>query len=55
LIVADLPQTPTNRGANGLGFAREGFRALLSAGASPLDLRVGGQFRGERPAPFMPH
>jgi hypothetical protein len=47
LIAADLPQTPTNRGANGLGFAREGFRALLEAGASPLDLRVGGQFRGQ--------
>jgi hypothetical protein len=47
LIAADLPQTPTNRGPHGLGFAREGFRALLGGGTSPLDLRIGAQFRGE--------
>jgi hypothetical protein len=46
LIAADLPQTPTNRGPHGLGFAREGFRALLGGGMSPLDLRIGAQFRG---------
>jgi SAM-dependent methyltransferase len=45
LIAADLPQTPTNRHTNGLSFARDGFRALLSAGTSPLDLRVGAQFQ----------
>lgn len=47
LIAADLPQTLANRQAEGLGFAKEGFRALLSGGASPLDLRVGAQFRAE--------
>jgi SAM-dependent methyltransferase len=47
LIAADLPQTPTNRLADGLGFAKEGFRALLDARMSPLDLRVGAQFQGQ--------
>jgi len=47
LIAADLPQTPTNRRAEGLGFAKEGFRALLGARTSQLDLRVGGQFQGQ--------
>jgi SAM-dependent methyltransferase len=45
LIAADLPQTPTNRRADGLGFAKEGFRALLHGRLSPLDLRVGAQFQ----------
>lgn len=44
LIAADLPQTPANRRADGLGFAKEGFRALLKSRTSPLDLRIGGQF-----------
>jgi len=47
LIAADLPQTPANQRAEGLGFAKEGFRALLDARTSPLDLRVGEQFRGQ--------
>jgi SAM-dependent methyltransferase len=47
LVAADLPQRPTNRGADGLGFAKEGFRALLNARTSPLDLRVGAQFRSQ--------
>jgi SAM-dependent methyltransferase len=46
LVAADLPQTPANRLANGLGFAKEGFRALLDARTSPLDLRVGARFQG---------
>jgi hypothetical protein len=48
LIGSDLPQTPTNRGADGLGFAREGFRALLAGAVSPLDLRAGARFDGGR-------
>jgi SAM-dependent methyltransferase len=47
LIAAELPQTPANRRAEGLGFAKEGFRALLDARTSPLDLRIGGQFQGQ--------
>jgi hypothetical protein len=46
LIAAGLPQTPANRGPDNLGFAKEGFRALLTGGTSPLDLRIGAQFRG---------
>jgi hypothetical protein len=45
LVRANLPQTPTNRGAEGLGFIREGFRTLDSV--SHLDLRVGGRFQGD--------
>jgi hypothetical protein len=45
LIQADLPQTPTNRGTQGLGFTRAGFRALGSV--SHLDLRVGARFTGD--------
>jgi hypothetical protein len=47
LIAADLPQTPTNRQANGLGFAQHGLRALLGGNISSLDLRIGAQFRTE--------
>ena len=39
LLAADLPQSPTNRGFERLGFVREGFRQL--ADISHLDLRVG--------------
>ena len=47
LAKADLPQSPTNtRGGDRLGFAREGFRALLGDLLSPLDLRVGALFSG---------
>ncbi|MGO9060948.1 MAG: methyltransferase type 12, partial [Candidatus Binataceae bacterium] len=48
LIKADLPQTPTNRGPDGLGFIREGFGALDSV--SHLDLRVSARFRGANAA-----
>jgi len=44
LIKADLPQTPTNRGMDGLGFIRDGFRALDTI--SHLDLRVSARFQG---------
>jgi hypothetical protein len=48
-ITADLPQMPNNRQADGLGFAEEGFRALLRGVVSPLDLRIGSQFTGVGP------
>jgi len=44
LVQADLPQSPTNRGMEGLGFVRYGFRTLSSV--SHLGLRVGGRFQG---------
>jgi hypothetical protein len=45
LLQADLPQSPTNRGVKGLGFAGAGFRAL--SGVSHLNLRIGSRFAGE--------
>ena len=47
LIREDLPQRSTNLGAEGLGFAKEGFRRLLSE-ISASDLRVGGRFTATR-------
>ena len=47
LVRDDLPQTPTNRGSSGLGFAKEGFLGLLSE-VSASGLRVGGRFTGSR-------
>jgi SAM-dependent methyltransferase len=48
LVSADLPQSPANqRQAEGLGFAKAGFRALLVGVVSPLDLRIGAQFRAD--------
>ena len=47
LIRESLPQTPTNIGAQGLGFAKEGFQSLLS-GISASDLRVGARFTLDR-------
>jgi len=43
LIREGLPQTPTNVGTGGLGFAKDGFRNLLTEG-SASDLRVGARF-----------
>jgi SAM-dependent methyltransferase len=43
LIREDLPQTPTNLGASGLGFAKDGFRTLLPQ-ISGSDLRIGARF-----------
>lgn len=47
LAIENLPQTPVNVSAGDrLGFARDGFRALLAGLLSPLDLRVGAAFSG---------
>ena len=46
LLANDLPQTPTNRGYDRLGFAKEGFRNLGKI--SHLDLRIGMLFGGDR-------
>jgi SAM-dependent methyltransferase len=46
LLANDLPQSPTNRGYDRLGFAKEGFRNLTNV--SHLDLRVGMLFGGDR-------
>ena len=46
LIAAGLPQRSRNAGADGLGFAGEGFRALLAGLVPRLDLRVGARFSG---------
>jgi hypothetical protein len=46
LLVASLPQSPTNRGDKTLGFVTDGFRAL--ANTSHLDFRVGAVFGGNR-------
>lgn len=48
LVSADLPQSPANRRqAESLGFAKAGFQALLAGAVSPLDLRIGAQFRAD--------
>ena len=47
LAIENLPQSPANISTgNRLGFARDGFRALLGDLLSPLDLRVGASFTG---------
>jgi len=43
LVRESLPQTPTNVGSRGLGFAKTGFLNLLADG-SANDLRIGAQF-----------
>jgi hypothetical protein len=50
LLAADLPQSPTNRGVERLGFVKDGFRKLMQTGTevSHLDLRAGMTFSGER-------
>lgn len=50
LLAAGLPQAPANTGLEGLGFVKEGFRHLLTAGTdvSHLDMRVGMTFAGDR-------
>lgn len=47
LICESLPQTPLNVGPEGLGFAKDGFRNLLSTG-SANDLRIGARFTLDR-------
>jgi SAM-dependent methyltransferase len=46
LVEGKLPQAPRNAGPDGLGFAGEGFRALLAGLVPRLDLRVGARFAG---------
>lgn len=48
LVRAGLPQAPRNSGPEGLGFARDGFKALLDLQFSASDLRVGSSFTAER-------
>jgi hypothetical protein len=43
LVRENLPQTPTNVGSDGLGFAKAGFVNLLAEG-SANDLRIGARF-----------
>jgi hypothetical protein len=45
LLAADLPQSPSNRGLERLGFVKDAFRQL--ANVSRLDLRIGMRFSGE--------
>lgn len=46
LVEADLPQTPTNRGIGGLGFAGEAWAGVQEIPA--IELRVGARLSGER-------
>ncbi len=48
LVAAGMPQAPRNEGPVGLGFAGQGFRALLAHGVVGQDLRVGARFVGPR-------
>ena len=48
LVRAGLPQAPRNSGPDGLGFAREGFRALLDLQFNAADLRIGSSFVADR-------
>jgi hypothetical protein len=48
LVEAALPQTPLNRGTEGLGFIKEGWHGIT--GLAATDLRVGAQFTGARAA-----
>ena len=45
LIATDLPQTPSSRSGDGLGFVKEPFRRLI--GTAPPELRVGAHFKGD--------
>lgn len=48
LVRMGLPQAPRNRGVGGLGFAKAGFRHLVSSDIDPAELRVGAVFANER-------
>jgi protein-L-isoaspartate O-methyltransferase len=48
LVRAGLPQMPGNIGTDRLGFAKDGFEALLALGTAPTELRVGASFTGEQ-------
>jgi len=45
LVDAGLPQSPTNSGPRGLGFAKAGWAGISDL--SPLNLRVGARFSGD--------
>lgn len=47
LVRAKLPQLPGNIGTERLGFAKDGFEALLVLGTSAVELRVGAVFTGD--------
>jgi SAM-dependent methyltransferase len=47
LVRESLPQTPTNIGAAGLGFAKDGFVNLMTR-SSANDLRIGVRFSGDQ-------
>lgn len=47
LVRAKLPQMPGNIGTERLGFAKDGFEALLVLGTSSFELRVGAVFIGD--------
>jgi hypothetical protein len=53
LVAGGLPQAPGNSGPDGLGFAKEGFRALLGLGVTAQDLRIGASFAGDRAAALI--
>jgi SAM-dependent methyltransferase len=53
LIRAELPQTPKNRGVDGLGFAKSGVRNLIALGVTAQELRVGAAFTGDRAAALL--
>ena len=47
LVRGGFPQTPVNVGAGGLGFAKDGFQALIALNITAADLRVGATFGSE--------
>ena len=53
LIRAELPQTPTNRGVDGLGFVKSGVRGLIALGVTAQELRVGAIFTGDQAAALL--
>ena len=48
LVAAGLPRPPGNAGPDGLGFAKTGFRELLTSNVAAQALRVGARFVGAR-------
>lgn len=48
LVRAGFPQLPGNVGTERLGFAKDGFEALLALAVAPIELRVGASFADER-------
>jgi hypothetical protein len=51
LIEHDLPQKPSNSRDTGLGFVKDGFRALREV--SPFSLRIGARFTGAAAAALL--